>query len=156
MVCDDFTPELDLNFDTISYMQSSIFEYQWFYEEEQMLGLSSSYIIADLEGTYSLLLLDQWGCKYNSNEVFFSPLSLNNYNQNKLSVYPNPASNYLDVIIDSEQSFIELYDMQGRKVYSQQLWDVKNRLDIQFLDRGTYLLKVYSKGQQLTKRIVLN
>ena len=158
VVCDDFAPELELNSDTISYMESSIFEYQWFYEGEQMLGLSSSFIIVEQEGTYSLLLLDQWGCRYNSNEVFFSLASLYDYNQNKLSVFPNPASNYFDIIIDSEQSFqiLELYDMQGRKVHSQQLWDVKNRLDIQFLDRGTYLLKVYSKGQQLTKRIVLN
>jgi len=158
VVCDDFAPELELNSDTISYMESSIFEYQWFYEGEQMLGLSSSYIIAEQEGTYSLLLLDQWGCKYNSNEVFFSLASLYDYNQNKLSVFPNPASNHLDVIIDSEQSFhlLELFDMQGRKVLSKQLWDVKNRLEIQYLERGTYMLKVYSKGQQLTKRIVLN
>ena len=158
VVCDDFAPELELNSDTISYMQSSIFEYQWFYEGEQMLGISSSYIIAEQEGTYSLLLLDQWGCKYNSNDVFFSLASLYDYDQNKLSVFPNPAWNYLDVIIDNEQSFqlLELFDMQGRRVLSQQLWDVKNRLDIQHLERGTYLLKVYSKGQQLTKRIVLN
>lgn len=158
VVCDDFAPELELNSDTISYMESSIFEYQWFYEGEQMLGLSSSYIIAEQEGTYSLLLLDQWGCKYNSNEVFYSLASLYDYNQNKLSVFPNPASNYLDVIVDFEQSFhlLELFDMQGRKVLSQQLWDVKNHLDIQHLERGTYMLKVYSKGQQLTKRIVLN
>ena len=158
VVCDDFAPELELNSDTISYMESSIFEYQWFYDGEQMLGLSSSFIIAEQEGTYSLLLLDQWGCRYNSNEVFFSLASFYDYNQNKLLVFPNPASNYLDVIVDSEQSFhlLELFDMQGRKVLSQQLWDVKNRLDIQFLQRGTYLLKVHSKGQQLTKRIVLN
>ena len=158
VVCDDFAPELELNSDTISYMQSSIFEYQWFYEGEQMLGLSSSYIIAEQEGTYSLILMDQWGCKYNSNEVFFSLASIYDYNQNKLSVYPNPASNYMDVLVDSGQSFhlLELFDMQGRKVLSQQLWDVKNRLEIHHLERGTYMLKVYSKGQQLTKRIVLN
>ncbi len=158
VVCDDFAPGLELNSDTISYMESSIFEYQWFYEGEQMLGISSSYIIAEQEGTYSLLLLDQWGCKYNSNEVFFSLASIYDYNQNKLSVFPNPASNYLDVIVHSEQPFhlLELFDMQGRKVLSQQLWDVKNRLDIKHLERGTYLSKVYSKGQQFTKRIVLN
>ena len=158
VVCDDFAPGLELNSDTISFMESSIFEYQWFYEGEQMLGISSSYIIAEQEGTYSLLLLDQWGCKYNSNEVFFSLVSLNDHNQNKLSVFPNPASNYLDVIVHSEQPFhiLELFDMQGRKVLSQQLWDVKNRLDIKHLERGTYLSKVYSKGQQFTKRIVLN
>ncbi|MFL2569526.1 MAG: T9SS type A sorting domain-containing protein [Flavobacteriales bacterium] len=158
VVCDDFAPELELNSDTISYMESSIFEYQWFYEGEQMLGLSSSYIIAEQEGTYSLLLLDQWGCKYNSNEVFFSLASIYDYHQNKLSVFPNPAYDYLDVIIDGEQSFhlLELFDMQGRKVLSQQLWDVKNRLDIQYLESGNYMLKVYSNGQQLTKRIVLN
>ena len=90
--------------------------------------------------------------------MFFSPLSLNNYNQNKLSVYPNPASNYLDVMIEGDQSIylIELFDMQGRKVLSQQLLGDINRLDVQYLERGTYMLKMYTKGHQLIKPVLLN
>ena len=90
--------------------------------------------------------------------MFFSPLSLNNYNQNKLSVYPNPASNYLDGMIEGDQSIylIELFDMQGRKVLSQQLLGDINRLDVQYLERGTYMLKMYTKGHQLTKPVLLN
>ena len=85
-------------------------------------------------------------------------MSLNNYNQHKLSVFHNPTSNYLDVMIEGDQSIylIELFDMQGRKVLSQQLLGDINRLDIQHLERGTYMLKIYSKGQQLTKSILLN
>jgi len=51
---------------------------------------------------------------------------------------------------------LELYDMQGRKVFSQELWGVKHRLDLRALTRGGYILKLHSNGQQLAKRIVLN
>ena len=61
-------------------------------------------------------------------------------------------------MIEGDQSIhlIELFDMQGRKVFSQQFSGNINRLDIQHLERGTYMLKMYSKGQQLIKAVVLD
>ena len=49
VVCDDFSPDLQINSDT-SFMQSSVFEYQWFYEGEQMFGLNSSSIVVEMIG----------------------------------------------------------------------------------------------------------
>lgn len=159
VICeDDYSPEIEVNFDTLSFIQSSIYEYQWLYEGEEVLGANSYMLIAEDEGDYSLLLTDQWGCKFISNDLFFSTASLYDYSSNKLSVFPNPANDYLEVIVDSEQSFniLELYDMQGRKVLSQELWNAKHRIDVTGLNKGTYILKVYSDGQQLSKRVVLN
>ena len=37
-ICDDeYTPDIDISFD-LSFMQSSVFEYQWLFEGEQMFG----------------------------------------------------------------------------------------------------------------------
>ena len=57
---------------------------------------------------------------------------------------------------DESIHLIELFDMQGRKVLSQQLSGEINRLFIQHLERGTYMLKMYSKGQQLIEPVLLN
>jgi hypothetical protein len=159
VICeDDYSPDIDVSFDTLSYIQSSIYEYQWLYEGVEIMGANSYMLIAQDEGNYSLLLTDQWGCKFVSEDVFFSTASLYDYASNKLSVFPNPANDYIDIVIDSKHSFtfLELYDMQGRKVFSQELWGVKHRLDLRALTRGGYILKLHSNGQQLAKRIVLN
>jgi PKD repeat protein len=159
VICeDDYSPDIDVSFDTLSFIQSSIYEYQWLYEGVEIMGANSYMLIAQDEGNYSLLLTDQWGCKFVSEDVFFSTASLYDYASNKLSVFPNPANDYIDIVIDSKHSFtfLELYDMQGRKVFSQELWGVKHRLDLRALTRGGYILKLHSNGQQLAKRIVLN
>ena len=127
VVCDDFSPDLQINSDTISFMQSSVFEYQWFYEGEQMFGLNSSSIVVEMIGNYNLLLIDQWGCKYYSNNIFLIQHQFMTRSNSNLSVFPNPATNYLDVIIHSDQThfIFELIDMQGKKVISKHILGYK-------------------------------
>ena len=160
VVCDDFAPELVVSFDTISFLESSIFEYQWFLDGEQILDQSSHLIIADQEGSYSLVLVDQWGCKYNSNEIFFSTTNIADLIDVELSIFPNPATNYIDVFIGGDLdsfSYLEIYDMQGRKLINVQVLENTLRLNLDKLEKGAYLLKLNSNNeQQIIKRFLLN
>ena len=160
VVCDDFTPELVLSSDTISFLESSIFEYQWFLDGEQILDQSSHLIIVDQEGSYSLVLVDQWGCKYNSNEIFFTTTNIADLIDVELSIFPNPATNYIDVFIGGNldsYSYLEIYDMQGRKLINVQVLENNLRLNLDKLEKGTYLLKLNSNNeQQIIKRFLLN
>ena len=160
VVCDDFTPELVLSFDTISFLESSIFEYQWFLDGEQILDQSSHLIIADQEGSYSLVLVDQWGCKYNSNEIFFSTTSITDLIDVELSIFPNPATNFIDVVIGGDldsYSYLEIYDMQGRKLINVQVLENTLRLNLDKLEKGAYLLKLNSNNEHdIIKRFLLN
>ena len=159
-ICDDeYTPDIDISFDTLSFIQSSYFDYQWLFEGQEIAGANSFFFLAQETGNYSLLLTDQWGCKFISNDIFFSSVSVYNLDKNKLSIYPNPASNYIDVLVPSSNSdfdFIQIFDMQGRLVYSQKLWQAKHRIDVSKIERGSYLIKVLSGKQELAKRIILN
>ena len=159
-ICDDeYTPDIDISFDTLSFIQSSYFDYQWLFEGQEIAGANSFFFLAQETGNYSLLLTDQWGCKFISNDIFFSSVSVFNLDKNKLSIFPNPASNYIDVLLSSSNSdfdLIQIFDMQGRLVYSQKLWQAKHRIDVSKIERGSYLIKVLSGKQKLAKRIILN
>jgi hypothetical protein len=141
-------------------LESSIFEYQWFLDGEQILDQSSHLIIVDQEGSYSLVLVDQWGCKYNSNEIFFTTTNIADLIDVELSIFPNPATNYIDVFIGGSldsYSYLEIYDMQGRKLINVQVLENNLRLNLDKLEKGTYLLKLNSNNeQQIIKRFLLN
>ena len=110
---------------------------------EHLLEQSSHFIIADEEGSYSLVLVDQWGCKYNSNEIFFSTTSITDLIDVELSIFPNPATNYIDVFIGGDLdsfSHLEIYDVQGRKLKNIQVLQNTLRLNLDKFERGAYLL----------------
>lgn len=71
------------------------------------------------------------------------PLS-NNFN---LNIYPNPASEYIWVNLESDEikdAIVELYDLEGRLVYNNK-FDINegpNRVDLQELSASQYVLRV--------------
>ncbi|MAZ55082.1 MAG: hypothetical protein CMP55_04680, partial [Flavobacteriales bacterium] len=103
---------------------------------------------------------DQWGCKYNSNEIFFSTTNIADLIDVELSIFPNPATNYIDVFIGGDLnsfSHLEIYDMQGRKFKNVQVLENSLRLNLDKLEKGAYLLKLNSTNEhQIIKRFLLN
>jgi hypothetical protein len=72
----------------------------------------------------------------------------------KLVVYPNPVENNSINILNSnhENLNLELVDLQGRLI-----WQNHNTISTQFkidVEAGIYLLKVYSKGSSIVKKLI--
>lgn len=93
----------------------------------------------------------------NVNISDISQLSINSEVwQNRLSVYPNPASNVLHVDLAESQmnGSILLYNLQGKEIIHQQ---VSNQMAIEMevgnLPQGTYLLKYLPSDQNINYRI---
>ncbi len=59
-----------------------------------------------------------------------------------LSVYPNPASNYVTLSGIENASVATLYDMRGTAVATYQLNGTDTRLDLSDLANGVYMLRV--------------
>ncbi|MBI4929976.1 MAG: T9SS type A sorting domain-containing protein [Bacteroidetes bacterium] len=72
-------------------------------------------------------------------------------NEDEVSVYPNPASTNVFVIL-SEAKNLQLFNTLGEKVGSQQLAVGKNSIDVSKLQNGIYFLKIGNS----VKRIVVN
>jgi hypothetical protein len=81
-----------------------------------------------------------------SNEEF-------NVNNLKLSMYPNPATNLLNIDIENELELVEIYSLQGQKVLS----GFDKQIDISGLSSGMYMVRVQDvDGGVGTQKIIKN
>jgi len=74
-------------------------------------------------------------------------------NESTISVYPNPASDYLYVSTKNQIISVEMFDILGKKV-SQVLNG--NQIPVSNLQSGIYLVKVYTDKGHVTKKIVID
>ena len=72
---------------------------------------------------------------------------------NGLTVYPNPATNDL-TIESSQQATMEILNIQGQTIMQQQLQQGKTNIDISWLAKGVYILRLYSNDKTEVARIV--
>ena len=128
--------------DTISY---------W-YDTIQSSPLVTSYISyingnEDLRATYLIKEFEV----YNNNQVSTADLELNT-----LSVYPNPANDFVIVenIEDNSQP-IDIYDLRGVRVKTAFSIDGKAKIDIANLSSGVYFIKYIKDSHLYTEKLVV-
>ena len=76
-----------------------------------------------------------------------------------ISIYPNPNMGEFDLTIDNpkiDQVLVTIFDVYGRMVYSNSLVNKVNRIELNGVSAGMYSVKISSKDQTLTKKIVVN
>ncbi|TDP57807.1 T9SS type A sorting domain-containing protein [Flavobacterium dankookense] len=78
-------------------------------------------------------------------------LSIEENALNQFKIYPNPATDFIDIQYDGILSKVEIYDSIGKIVAKTD----KNRIDISNLSIGIYLVKIVNQnGGVSTKRII--
>jgi len=73
---------------------------------------------------------------------------------NKLSVYPNPASNFIKISTLTKLKSLEIYSLTGEKIFEKLLDE--DRVDISNLSPGVYFVKLSDENDVVTKRLVVN
>lgn len=82
------------------------------------------------------------------------------YTQNileqQISFFPNPLTDHILQISTEESPIqrVEIFDMQGRKVFEKSEHKNSYQIDFSPYSQGAYLIKVYSKDNYLTKKII--
>ena len=71
----------------------------------------------------------------------------------KTSIYPNPASDFINIESPIAVESVEVYNLIGIKVMSVNPSDSAHRLNIQTLPAGVYLIKVKSTAGSALRRI---
>ncbi|MDI9311315.1 MAG: FG-GAP-like repeat-containing protein [Limnohabitans sp.] len=96
-----------------------------------------------------------------SNKSFWSfttgILSNENFILNtKLSIYPNPIQDYLNINFDTPLTNprLEIVDINGRILFNQSLYSTTNKINTSSLPIGIYLFKIISKEGTATKKII--
>lgn len=83
-------------------------------------------------------------------------LGVSEIEESDVKVFPNPASEFMVFDIDdsSTSATVELFDIQGRKVLSQQLSGNK-QVSIRHLDKGLYVYNLNFNGRLYKGKIVV-
>jgi hypothetical protein len=88
-----------------------------------------------------------------ANSIMFATLGLDESPQleTQILIYPNPTSEYITIsAMNYEIQNMELYDITGKLV----LQFKTNRLSLNDLNSGVYLLKIYSENKTIVRRII--
>lgn len=89
--------------------------------------------------------------------------NLNNQLDEAVKVYPNPASDFVNIemLLETESSvFIKLIDASGQEVTSKNFGKIEDSwiipLDTRNLDAGLYLIQIDLNGEIINKRLIIH
>jgi len=91
-------------------------------------------------------------------KIDFTSVGIEKYEFNyfkDLIIYPNPTNGNINITTFHEKSYeISVYDMFGKKVFQQNNFQDGN-LDLSFLSKGSYMIKVLNDKHSIAKKIVI-
>ena len=115
--------------------------------------LPVNYTISD-NGTTSILTI--WTDE-NEKLVFHADNTVGSINKifkNEFSLYPNPLKNELTIKSNILNYSVEIYTVLGKRILQLHNQDLIVQLDLTFLSKGVYLLKVADGENSFIKKIV--
>jgi len=125
-------------------------------------GASTEDLVNVVAGTYDVTITDVNGCSLDTSFVVNVSTALIQLEDMSLKVYPNPSSGkvYVEFGQDpSEEITIEVFNALGQRVlnktYGAQSIQERVSIDIDNAAAGTYMIKISSNEDYVTKRIVI-
>ena len=74
---------------------------------------------------------------------------------NNILVYPNPAKNYFNISADENKELrIEIFDVLANSV--MEVNNAEKKVDISSLKTGVYFVRIFAKGQYITKKLIVH
>ena len=79
----------------------------------------------------------------------------NHHEPNGIKVFPNPASEYVELEFEENESFQDKYlyvfNMNGQLVHEQHVQDKRTRVNVQSYNSGAYFYSIFDRQSQQTK-----
>jgi|TARA_B110000902_G_scaffold76379_1_gene90827 hypothetical protein len=83
-----------------------------------------------------------------------STASVNDIFSSKISIYPNPANEFVQISTSETITGVEVYNLIGKKVISSSKL-TNNKIDVSNLSKGVYVLKVMSNDLVGSRKIII-
>ncbi|MBC3846167.1 T9SS type A sorting domain-containing protein [Winogradskyella echinorum] len=90
------------------------------------------------------------------NTQIVEPLSVNGFNFNNLQLYPNPASEKLELSSSQMIDKVAIVDINGRMLTEIEISASSYILDISTFSKGVYFIEIQSGNSKVTKKFIKN
>lgn len=114
------------------------------------------------DGWYSMKVTDTNGCSARDSVYIKLSTGTNWLKEDaRISVYPNPALNYLfiDIELDKKQSLVmDIVSQEGKAVYQKKLENIleyRDEVDVSGFPEGLYYVRLYTKDAVVVKKIIV-
>ncbi len=158
--CDnDYSPQVSIDGSLLSVDNFLEYNCQWFFNGMELSGENQDQLIATQSGEYSILLFDEQGCEYKSQDVNIDLSTILELSGINIILYPNPANSYVELSLDNINSsdvLISIFDLQGRNVFTDLFSSSKFQIDISSLQKGTYIVNVQIESVRKSMRLLVN
>lgn len=126
--------------------------YQWFIDGIEIVGGTTQSIVPTSPGWYTCEVTYPGGCTSLSDPFAWGVVGVTESDEFAYSVYPNPTNGILNIqgnFYQLEEVQIELLNALGQVVHTHHYAAVNDfiSIDLSHLERGTYALKITSRGQ---------
>lgn len=79
-------------------------------------------------------------------------LAVNDINKTKISIFPNPSSDFINIKSSEEIRSIKIYDIKGSLIRT----DNTPKIDISALPKGNYIISIETKSGVETRKFIKN
>lgn len=81
-------------------------------------------------------------------------LGTNSFDTDQLTLSPNPTTDYLNIAYESTIKTINIYSLSGQKIYSQDIEQSKEQIDVSQFNNDVYLIELITENGQHTTKFI--
>ncbi|MEZ4798889.1 MAG: T9SS type A sorting domain-containing protein [Flavobacteriales bacterium] len=162
--CDAMSNEIlycapvNLIFDPVAnelYVDNIYTSYDWYYNGLPLAGADSYVVVSPAPGNYMLIVTTDYGCEIESSVTTVVNSIGEIDNSISVSLYPNPAIQYLNIQSEVRIDSFTIFDVTG-KVVLQNNTIARNfkQVDISPLNEGTYFISLSTAEGVLNKKFI--
>jgi len=124
---------------------------QWYKDNNIIPGATNQTYQVVANGTYFVKLTSNGCTSASSNSILINTLSINDYNSDEITIYPNPAQDIL--YIQTNNTFVEalLYDNLGRLITSTN----EHQLNLDNITNGVYNLIIKLQDKVISLPVMI-
>lgn len=154
------TPTITLNGNVLS--SSSSYGNQWYLNERPIAGATQQNYIVEQNGNYHVVVTRSNGCSARSNTYSITSCDIGDLERiGVTNIYPNPTTGLISIQFSDIQQevLLGIYDASGRMYFQKRLTvvdeNVIETINLENLTSGVYTLRILTKENQATRRIIL-
>ena len=87
--------------------------------------------------------------------VFILPTLVENIVESNLSIYPNPATNLINISANESIDRIDIYDIKGSLIFTKSYQKKNTSIDVSNFAKGVYSVKIVSMKNSIVQQLII-